>query len=81
MSYKPEIQTMHDEKYYPNATCFATYDEAKSAAQDIYSRWLLATDWRVVESTDPVNYRIKDGVMEPVNINGLTDAEESEEVA
>lgn len=67
MSYKPEIQTYGDQNYYSNATRFATHEEAKWAAQDIYSRWLLATDWRVVESTDPVNRRIKNGVMESVS--------------
>ncbi len=30
------------------------------------ARWMLVTDWRVIESDQPVNYVIKDGVLEAV---------------
>ena len=66
MSYKPMIQTVHDDQYYPNNTAFATREEAMLAAEDIYGRWLLARNYRVDESDEPVNYRIEDGVMYPV---------------
>lgn len=63
MSWKPEIQTNGDDKWYDNATRFATKEEAEAAARDIYCRWTMARNYRAVESTDPVNYQIKDGVI------------------
>ncbi len=66
MSWKPEIQTVNDEKYYQNNLCFATKEEAEASAADIFNRWMLATNYRAAESDDPVNYRIVDGVMEAV---------------
>lgn len=56
MSWKPEIQTSSDDKFYPNNLAFATKEEAEISAKDTYARWMLATDWRVVESDQPVNY-------------------------
>ena len=59
MSYKPEIEVSESGKrnWYPNGLCFATYEEALAAASDTYGRWMLATGYRAVESTDVVNYR------------------------
>ena len=58
MGFKPMIKTMEDSKFYGNGLCFATREEAEFSAKDIYSRWLMATEWAVEESDDPVNYRI-----------------------
>ena len=58
MSFKPIIKTIGDSKFYPNGLCFATREEAEFSAKDIYSRWMMATEWGVEESDDPVNYRI-----------------------
>ena len=57
MSYKPQVQVSESgvKNWYPNGLCFATYDEALAAAKDTFSRWMLATDYRAVESLDPVN--------------------------
>ncbi len=68
MSFKPMIQTADCQDYFPNSTAFATREEAEIAAKDIYARWMLATDWRVDESDEPVNYSIVDGVMIPVSL-------------
>lgn len=67
MSFKPMIQTANDFKYYPNNTAFATREEAEIAAKGIYSRWMLAVDWRVDESDEPVNYTVVNGVSMPVS--------------
>jgi hypothetical protein len=41
-----------------NAQRFATAEEAEAAAHELQSRWSgMPSDWRVVPSTDPVNYR------------------------
>lgn len=66
MSFKPMIQTANGTKYYANSTAFATREEAEASAKDIFNRWMLATDWRVDESDEPVNWAIIDGVLTPV---------------
>lgn len=58
MSFKPEVKTHNDDKWYGNALVFATQEEALFSAKDLYHRWALCTDYRAVESNDPVNYRI-----------------------
>ena len=65
MSYKPEVFV--DNNWYNNAVAFATEEEAAISARDLFNRWLLCKDWRVVESTDPVNYQIVDGKMVTVS--------------
>ena len=66
MSYKPEVCTSADGKFNGNALRFATAAEAGIYAADLAMRWTLVRDIRVVESTDPVNYAIVDGRLEPV---------------
>lgn len=63
MSFKPELSTDGGKTFATNSTTFATHQEAASAAMDIYSRWLLSTDWRVVESDEPVTHTHYDGVL------------------
>lgn len=63
MSFKPEVQTGSDPKWYDNSVRFATKEEAELSARDLMSRWMLVTNCRAVESEDPVNAEIKDGVM------------------
>ena len=58
MSWKPEIRTGNDEKWYDNSLRFATREEAEVSAKDLMARWLLVVDCRVTESDEPVNYRI-----------------------
>ena len=66
MSYAVEVIADRSGKFCGNGVRFATKEEAETSARDLMSRWTLVTDWRVVESTDPVNYAIKDGQMVPV---------------
>lgn len=58
MSWAPEVQTGNDQKFYGNSLRFATKEEAEISAKDLMSRWLLVVAWRVVETDDPVNYKI-----------------------
>ena len=58
MSYKPEVKTGNDDKWYDNNLAFATHEEALYSAKDLMSRWMLVTDYRAVESEQPVNYRL-----------------------
>lgn len=66
MSSKPEISTDGGQTFHQNGLAFAAKEKAELSAQDVYSRWMLATHWRAVESEDPVNYQIVDGVMSAV---------------
>ena len=64
MSFKPSVSTDGGVTFNESALAFATREEAETSAKDLMARWLLVTDWRVIESDQPVNYVIKDGVME-----------------
>ncbi len=57
MSYKCQIKVYGDPKFYDNAVRFATREEADSAGQNKLWNWTMADEYRVVESTDPANYR------------------------
>lgn len=58
MSFKPEVRTGTDPKFYANNLAFATREEAERSARDLMARWMLVVEWRVVESDQPVNYRL-----------------------
>jgi hypothetical protein len=47
--YKVEVQTDDSGKWYGNALTFATKDEAEVYAKDLFSRWILVREYRVVE--------------------------------
>ena len=68
MSFKPEVSTDGGRTFHQNALAFATREEAEASARDLMSRWMLVTDWRAVESDQPVNYRLRfDGALEAVD--------------
>ncbi len=60
MSWKPEVRTGSDPKWYDNALVFATRGEAEKNVRDLMMRWMAVVDTRVVESTDKVNYQWTD---------------------
>ena len=68
MSFKPSVSTDGGATFNENALAFATYEEAEISVKDLTSRWVLVTDWRVIESDQPVNYAIKDNVMMAVEV-------------
>lgn len=65
MSWKPAIKTGSDDWSY-NAQCFETKDEAMTMARDIFSRWMLATDYKAIESDEPVNCKLENNVLTSV---------------
>lgn len=65
MSWKPAIKTS-GEDFHLNGQTFETKEEAEYMARDIFNRWMLATDHKAVESDEPANYRITNGVLEPI---------------
>ncbi len=66
MSFKPSVSIDGGATFNENSLAFATRDEAEVSAKDLMARWMLVTDWRVVESDQPVNYAINNGVLEAV---------------
>ena len=76
-NYRPEISTDGGKSFGQNAQVFATKEEAETMAKDIFNRWMLATDYRVTETEDAVNYRIVDNVLTPV-ARVVTDSEGGE---
>lgn len=66
MSYKPEVKTIGDARWYGNALRFASEAEAAGNVANLADRWLLVEDTRVVESDDPVNYKWTENGLEAV---------------
>jgi hypothetical protein len=60
-SFKPEVQTSSDPKWYDNALRFATRKEAENSALALSLRWFAVTGTRATKSNDPVNYRHVEG--------------------
>ena len=54
-SWAAEVIADDSGKFCGNALRFATKEEAEAYAKDLMFRWTLVREWRVVESTDPVN--------------------------
>ena len=67
MSFKPSVSTDGGATFNENNLAFATREEAELSARNLMARWMLVTDWRAVESDQPVNYTLKDGVLEAVD--------------
>lgn len=61
MSWKPEVIADGSGKWVGNALRFATKEEAEANVRALAWRWLAVMETRVVESSDPVNYRYVDG--------------------
>lgn len=61
-SWKPQLQVQGEgDKWHDNALRFATKEEAEKAASDNFSRWMMATGHRAVESDEEPNYRWENG--------------------
>jgi hypothetical protein len=50
-----------------NGLRFATYEEARASARDLYLRWALCEDYRSDPSDDEVNYVWDNGLKEVQN--------------
>ena len=59
MSYRPMVYVQGD--WAGNGLRFATHQEAEQSAAGLAGRWFLVDDYRVDESSDPVNYALVDG--------------------
>jgi hypothetical protein len=61
MSWAPQVIADASGKWCGNALRFATREEAEANVRDLSYRWAMVMDTRVVETTDPVNYRFVEG--------------------
>jgi hypothetical protein len=66
LSFKGEVQVYSDSKWYDNALRFETHKEAEDYVIDLGWRWTSVRNTRVVESDDPVNYRMVEGGAERI---------------
>lgn len=78
MNYRPTISTDGGKTFSKNGQVFATESEARYMAADIFSRWMLATDYGVEETTDPVNYKLVGSVLSPVEATPVVESEGGE---
>ncbi len=67
-SWKAEVIADNSGKFCGNRLRFATKEEAECYARDLAGRWTLVREWRVVESDEPVNRKIVNGVMDTMEI-------------
>lgn len=70
MSYAPEVIADSSGKWAGNGLRFATREEAEAWVADLFMRWTLVRETRVVTSEDPVNYRLVDGALKSVEGGG-----------
>lgn len=57
MSWAPEVIANSSGQFVGNALRFATKEEAEANVRDLSMRWFAVRETRVVESTEPVNYK------------------------
>jgi hypothetical protein len=60
MSFKAEVIADNSGQFCSNTLRFATREEAMQYVDDLAMRWTLVIDTRVIESDDPVNYRLNE---------------------
>lgn len=73
MSFKIEVQTGGPE-WAGNAITLPTKEEAEDYGLDLFNRWMMATDYRVVTSYEPANYHFTDGVLVPFTTNEIVES-------
>ena len=84
-SWKAGVKTAGDADWCYNALRFATEDEAKAYASDLYSRWTAVKETKATRCADPVNSIWKDGALlsvDPAKADAVArvDAEQAGEV-
>jgi hypothetical protein len=66
ITYKPEVRV--NGSFHSNSLVFATREEAEQSSRELMGRWTLVTDYRAVESDQPVNWALVDGVLSAVQV-------------
>jgi hypothetical protein len=63
MSWKTEVIADNSGKWCGNELRFATEDEAEVYVEDLFHRWTMVIETRVVPSDEPVNAQMQDGML------------------
>ena len=58
MAFQAEFRAVGESTFHSNALVFATEKEAEAYARDLFSRWMGAEEYRVVETDKKVTYKI-----------------------
>lgn len=66
MSWKCEVIADSSGVWAGNALRFPTAREAEDNVSDLSMRWLAVRQTRVIESSEPANYRYLDGRLAPI---------------
>jgi len=66
MSYKLGVKTPGDTEFVTNGLCFETEREAKDYGVDLFSRWSVVKETKVLTSDEPINYRFINGQAERI---------------
>jgi hypothetical protein len=61
VSFRAEVITNREGDWVSNRCRFATIEEASGYVTDLWRRWTMVTDIRVVNCDDPVNFRYING--------------------
>lgn len=65
MAFQAEFRAVKETNFYSNALVFATEEEAKIYGKDLFNRWFVAEEWRVVETDNPVTYALEQDESQP----------------
>lgn len=49
--WKVEVRVFNDPQWYSNAMRYDSEEQAEAAGKDLWSRWTMAQEYRVVEAT------------------------------
>lgn len=64
INWKMEVKT--GGKWSTNSCTYSTEQEALNAGKELLSRWTVPSDYRAVETNDPVNYEFNNGRSNPI---------------
>ena len=65
-NFKYGVQLPDQAKLSFNAVVFATAEEAEAGGRELLSRWFVPIAYEVVETEDPVTYRVVDNQIHPI---------------
>ena len=65
-NFKYGVQLPDQPKLSFNAVVFATAEEAETGGRELLSRWFVPIAYEVVETEDPVTYRVVDNQIRPL---------------
>ena len=65
-NFKYGVQLPDQPKLSFNSVVFATAEEAAEGGRELLSRWFVPNAYELVETEDPVTYRVVDNQIRPI---------------